>query len=145
MAAKQRIAFWAIVMIAAFLLTACNPITAEPDMATSVPTSLLSPEREPMQASLDDFATVFALIDDDGLEPELYADAILKIADCLESDEDFESEIALLTLGQRAAFQWTVITGMMALSFIENTDSDGDPEFYFGLRSIIQTNCMDDQ
>lgn len=53
--------FWVVVAIAAPLLTACNPIVADSDMLTAVPTS--APEREPMQASLHDFAFVFADID----------------------------------------------------------------------------------
>lgn len=146
MSAEYRIPSWAIVTIATLLFTACNPITAEPDIATSVPTPLPTPEREPMQASLYDFADFFAKYDGSKIEPERYAETILDIVDCIMEDEDFVLGSDQYTPGQQAAGQWVNITVLMIFSelVVETAPEETDPEFYSSLKKA-HTACMADE
>ena len=140
MTAKHRTLFWVIVAITALLLTACNPIPEDPDMLTSVPAPLPAPEREPMQASLHDFAFGLAEIEPGGIEPELYADAILELLDCMEG-EPFEGVDDPYTPGQKAAIQWIGILTVIAYNaFEEDLDPDA-PNFYNSLVGFKES-CM---
>ena len=131
-----------IVAIAALLLTACNPIPADPDMLTSVPAPLPAPEREPMQASLHDFAFVMAEIEVGEIEPELYADAILKLRDCMES-EPIEGVDGPYTPGQKAAIQWIgILTAISYYVFEEDLDL-GAPTIYNSLVAFTES-CLDE-
>ena len=132
---------WAIIAIASLLLTACNPIPAEPVMPSSVPTPFVAPEREPMQASLYDFASVFADFEDDGIEPELYAEAILKIRDCMEG-EPLERVDDPYTPGQKAAIHWITILTVIAYYAFEDVDPDA-PELYDHLIEFHES-CMNE-
>ena len=150
MAAKHRIPSWAIVTIAVLLLAACNPIPATPAMPTSVPTPLLTPERGPMQASLYDFVGLFAKADDGALEPEIYADTIIELVECIKEGDD--SEIEQYTPGEIAAGRWYAIVVYMIISRFENSfentdtgaDSSTEPEFYAMLKAA-NTACMDEE
>ena len=143
MAANRRTFSWAIVTVAALLLTACNPIPAEPVIPTLVPTPSTISEREPMQATLHDFASFFAMIDDDKLEPELYADAIMEIVACMEEDESFMAEIEEYTPGELAAGQWMIIIFIMASTQHEITlEASTDPDIYAMLKAVY-TLCIE--
>ncbi len=142
MTAKHRNRFWVIVSITALLLTACNPIPADPDMLTSVPAPLPAPEREPMQASLHDFAFVMADVEVGEIEPELYADAILKLRDCMES-EPIEGVDGPYTPGQKAAIQWIgIVTAISYYAFEEDLDL-GAPTIYNSLVAFTES-CLDE-
>ena len=141
MAANRRTSAWAIITVAALLLSACNLIAVEADRPTGVPTPFPAPEREPMQASLYDFAVAFAELDSDGIEPKRYADAMFKIRACMEA-EPFEGEGAPYTPGQAAAIQWTAIITVIALA-AEDPRPD-DFSLYDGLIGL-QTSCMAEQ
>ena len=145
MAANRRNSFWAIVTLTALLLTACNPIPAEPVIPTPVPTPSTISEREPMQATLHDFASLFAMIDDDRLGPELYADAVMKFVACIEEDESFMAEIEEYTPGELATGQWMTIMFMMAISTqLEITlEASTDPDIYAMLK-VAYTLCIED-
>ena len=149
MSVKIRTLSWAIIAIATLMLTACNPISAEPNIPTPVPTPYPFLEREPMQASLYDFASLFAKIDDGGLKPELYADAIMEIVACIEEDESFMAEIEEYTPGELAAGQWMMTMFIMAISTkleitFEGTEASTDPETYAMLK-VAHTLCTEDQ
>ena len=141
-AKHRRNLFWVIVAITALLLTACNPIPADPDMLTSVPAPLPAPEREPMQASLHDFAFVMADVEVGEIEPELYADAILKLRDCMES-EPIEGVDGPYTPGQKAAIQWIgIVTAISYYAFEEDLDL-GAPTIYNSLVAFTES-CLDE-
>ena len=142
MTAKHRNRFWVIVAIAALLLTACNPIPADPDMLAGVPAPLPAPEREPMQASLHDFAFVMADVEVGEIEPELYAVAILKLRDCMES-EPIEGVDGPYTPGQKAAIQWIgIVTAISYYAFEEDLDL-GAPTIYNSLVAFTES-CLDE-
>ena len=142
MTARHRNIPWVIVAITALLLTACNPIPAHPDMLTRVPAPLPAPEREPMQASLHDFAFVMAEIEVGEFEPEHYADAILKLLDCMES-EPIEGVDGPYTPGQKAAIQWiAILTAISYYAFEEDLDL-GAPTIYNSLVAFTES-CLDE-
>ena len=89
----------------AILLTACVPIPTE-EPPTPVPT----PQ---MQASLDDFASLFAAMDfpntdDADISEEKYKNAILELRDCLMSAATPE-QLQRWTSGEVAAIEWYLI------------------------------------
>ena len=142
MTAKHRNLFWVIVAITALLLTACNPIPADPDMLTSVPPPLPAPEREPMQASLHDFAFIMAEIEGGEFEPEHYADAVLEIRECMEG-EPVEGMDSPYTPGQDAARQWiAILTAISYYAFEEDLDL-GAPTIYNSLVAFTES-CLDE-
>ena len=106
MTVKHSSLTWTIVMVAALLAAACNPIPAEPPVPTTVPAPLAALDREPMQASLYDFAFIFADFEGGGIQndPELYAEVILKIRDCIEAEPSVEVG-SPYTPGQLAALE----------------------------------------
>lgn len=131
---------WSLTAIAALLLTACNPIPAEPDKPAVVPTTTPEPER--MQANPYDFGFAFAEIDSDGIDPALYADAILKIRACMEG-EPSEGEGAGYTPGQTAAIQWVSVLAVMIFSSYEDFEQ-GDTNLCKSLIGL-QESCLASQ
>ena len=125
-----------------YMLTACNPIPAEPNIPTPLPTPSPSPEREPMQASLYNFD--FAEFEGGkfNIDPELYADAILKVRDCME-EELFEGADSPYTPGQIAAGQWFVIWNLVTHFAPEEPEPDV-PNVSISLIKA-QELCMVDQ
>ena len=96
-----------------------------------------------MQANLYDFAFAFAEMFDEEIEPEVYADAISKINDCMRSHAPDDVEDPS-TLGQAAALQWMAI-----LFFVTNMDSQTfekpkplSPNFYDRL-VFLHEFCME--
>ena len=142
MTAKHRTLFWVIVAITALLLTACNPIPADPDMLTSVPVPLPAPEREPMQASLHDFAFVMAEIETGGIEPELYEDAILELRACMEG-EPIEGVDDPYTPGQKAARQWIAILTVISYYSLDEDLDRRAPNIYNSLVAFTES-CLDE-
>ena len=102
-------------LIITLLLTACNPIPPEPSPLTTPPALPHTPA--PMHADLYDFAFAFTIMFDEEIEPEVYADVISKISDCMRSHAPDDVEDPS-TPGQTAALQWVAI-----LFFVTNMDS----------------------
>ena len=142
MTAKHRNLFWVIVAITALLLTACNPIPADPDMLTSVPAPLPAPEREPMQASLHDFAFIMAEIEGGEFEPEHYADAVLEIRECMEG-EPVEGMDSPYTPGQDAARQWIAILTLVVYYTLDEDLDPRAPNIYNSLLELTES-CLDE-
>ena len=122
-----------VLIIAALLLTACNPIPANP-----VPTPTPTPaEREPLQMSLYDFANFLARLDENALEPAQYADAVLEIVACMEQDVEYSAEVENYTPGEKAAENWWIIGLFMAL-VAEQEFKHMDENTEFGMHSWLK-------
>ncbi len=141
MTAMHYIFARATVTIAALVLAACHPIAVESVMSTIGPTPFPAPEREPLQAGLYDFA--FAEFDGDGTEPELYADAILKIQDCME-DELFAEMSESYTSGQKAALHWIGLSMLIGQHASEDSEEPGAPHL-LSLLTELQGYYMADR
>ena len=123
---SKRLTLFCIVAIAALLLTGCNPIP------------------EPLQADLHDFASIFAMLDEGGPEPELYEEAILKFIDqCPNYDFRGLAQIdpdMLETPGQRAALEWVSIIVLIVISPYMEPSLGQEPYAYSRLQ-WAQENC----
>jgi len=133
----------ATVTVAALLLAACHPFALESIMSTGDWTPLPTPEREPLQASLHDFAFVFAEFDGDGTEPERYAEAILKIQDCME-EELFTETSEAYTSGQKAALHWIGLSMLIGQHASEDSEEPGAPHL-LSLLTELQEYCGADR
>lgn len=122
------------VTFAALLLAACNPIPAN-----LVPTPTPMPaEREPLQMSLYDFANYLARLDQNALEPALYAEAVLEIVACMEKEVVYTPpEVENYTPGEKAAENWWIIGVFMAL-VAEQEFKHMDENTNFGMHSWLK-------
>ena len=121
------------VIIAALLLTACNPIPANP-LPTPTPTPV---EREPLQISLYDFANFLARQDGNTLEPAEYADVILEIVSCMEKDVEYVAEVENYSPGEKAAAYWW-ITGILMAQVAEQEVPLGDENAKWSMHSWLK-------
>jgi len=133
----------ATVTVAALLLAACHPFDVESVTLTGDWATLPTPEREPLQASLHDFTFVFAEFDGDGTEPELYAEAILKIQDCME-EELFAETSEAYTSGQKAALHWMGLSMLIGQHASEDSEASGAPHL-LSLLTELQEYCRVDR
>ena len=85
MVIKNLVLSGAAFIAAIVLLAACNPIPVTPNTPTPAPTP---PQDEPsmafMQADLEDFANLFASLDNYENEPMTYMHAIMEVVWCVE-------------------------------------------------------------
>ncbi len=121
------------VTFAALLLTACNPIPANP-----VPTPTPTPfEREPLQISLYDFANFMARQDGNALEPAQYADAVLEIVACMDQEVEYSADVENYTPGEKAVAYWW-ITGIFMAQVAEQEVPLGDENGKWSMLSWLK-------
>lgn len=98
------------VITAGLLLTSCSHLTLTP-----VPTPAPRPvEREPLQMSMNDFASFMAKMDEDSVDSDQYAYAVMEIVACMSETVEFDAQRREFLPGEKATAYWWSIAFLMA-------------------------------